>query len=137
MSRLARAWLDYRRESRRGMRSDQNPVAFLAFYSRDDAAAGSAIASGSQQTTVKAMSHLIAASRSALGPKLARMGEHVEGRTRRKRHRSNTSPRCSGWMNVSKRADATYQSGPCRVWIKVRDPASIARGAAGAKREVE
>jgi bifunctional non-homologous end joining protein LigD len=27
---------------------------------------------------------------------------------------------------VSKRIDSTYQSGPCRVWIKVRDPASIA-----------
>jgi hypothetical protein len=27
---------------------------------------------------------------------------------------------------VSKRVDGTYQSGPCRVWIKVRDPASTA-----------
>jgi bifunctional non-homologous end joining protein LigD len=27
---------------------------------------------------------------------------------------------------VSKRIDGTYQSGPCRVWIKVRNPASIA-----------
>jgi bifunctional non-homologous end joining protein LigD len=27
---------------------------------------------------------------------------------------------------VSKRVDSTYQSGPCRVWIKVRNPASIA-----------
>jgi bifunctional non-homologous end joining protein LigD len=27
---------------------------------------------------------------------------------------------------VSKRIDSTYQSGPCRVWIKVRNPASIA-----------
>jgi ATP-dependent DNA ligase len=27
---------------------------------------------------------------------------------------------------VSKRIDSTYQSGPCRVWIKVRSPASIA-----------
>jgi ATP-dependent DNA ligase len=27
---------------------------------------------------------------------------------------------------VSKRMDGTYQSGPCRVWIKVRNPASIA-----------
>jgi bifunctional non-homologous end joining protein LigD len=27
---------------------------------------------------------------------------------------------------VSKRVDGTYQSGPCRVWIKVRNPASIA-----------
>jgi bifunctional non-homologous end joining protein LigD len=26
---------------------------------------------------------------------------------------------------VSKRIDSTYQSGPCRVWIKVRNPASI------------
>jgi bifunctional non-homologous end joining protein LigD len=27
---------------------------------------------------------------------------------------------------VSKKADGTYRSGPCRVWIKVRNPASIA-----------
>jgi ATP dependent DNA ligase domain len=27
---------------------------------------------------------------------------------------------------VSKRIDSTYQSGPCRVWIKVRNPAGIA-----------
>jgi hypothetical protein len=27
---------------------------------------------------------------------------------------------------VSKRIDGTYRSGPCSVWIKVRDPASIA-----------
>jgi bifunctional non-homologous end joining protein LigD len=27
---------------------------------------------------------------------------------------------------VSKKIDCTYQSGPCRVWIKVRNPASIA-----------
>jgi bifunctional non-homologous end joining protein LigD len=27
---------------------------------------------------------------------------------------------------VSKRIDSTYQSGPCLVWIKVRNPASIA-----------
>jgi bifunctional non-homologous end joining protein LigD len=27
---------------------------------------------------------------------------------------------------VSKTVDGTYQSGPCRVWIKVRNPASIA-----------
>jgi bifunctional non-homologous end joining protein LigD len=27
---------------------------------------------------------------------------------------------------VSKRVDGTYRSGPCRVWIKVRNPASIA-----------
>jgi len=27
---------------------------------------------------------------------------------------------------VSKRVDGTYQSGPCRVWIKVRNPASVA-----------
>jgi hypothetical protein len=27
---------------------------------------------------------------------------------------------------VSKRIDSTYQSDPCRVWIKVRNPASIA-----------
>jgi bifunctional non-homologous end joining protein LigD len=27
---------------------------------------------------------------------------------------------------VSKRADGTYRSGPCSVWIKVRNPASIA-----------
>jgi bifunctional non-homologous end joining protein LigD len=26
----------------------------------------------------------------------------------------------------SKRIESTYQSGPCRVWIKVRNPASIA-----------
>jgi bifunctional non-homologous end joining protein LigD len=26
---------------------------------------------------------------------------------------------------VSKKVDSTYQSGPCRVWIKVRNPASI------------
>jgi bifunctional non-homologous end joining protein LigD len=27
---------------------------------------------------------------------------------------------------VSKKVDAAYQSGPCRVWIKVRNPASLA-----------
>jgi hypothetical protein len=27
---------------------------------------------------------------------------------------------------VSKKVDGTYQSGPCRVWIKVRNPASVA-----------
>jgi hypothetical protein len=27
---------------------------------------------------------------------------------------------------VSKRIDGTYRSGPCSVWIKVRNPASIA-----------
>jgi bifunctional non-homologous end joining protein LigD len=27
---------------------------------------------------------------------------------------------------VSKRVDGTYRSGPCRVWIRVRNPASIA-----------
>jgi bifunctional non-homologous end joining protein LigD len=27
---------------------------------------------------------------------------------------------------VSKRIDSTYQCGPCRVWIKVRNPASVA-----------
>jgi ATP-dependent DNA ligase len=27
---------------------------------------------------------------------------------------------------VSKRVDGTYRSGPCRVWIKVHNPASIA-----------
>jgi bifunctional non-homologous end joining protein LigD len=27
---------------------------------------------------------------------------------------------------VSKKVDGTYCSGPCRVWIKVRNPASIA-----------
>jgi hypothetical protein len=27
---------------------------------------------------------------------------------------------------VSKKIDSTYQSGPCRVWIKARNPASIA-----------
>jgi ATP-dependent DNA ligase len=27
---------------------------------------------------------------------------------------------------VSKNVDDTYQSGPCRIWIKVRNPASIA-----------
>jgi bifunctional non-homologous end joining protein LigD len=27
---------------------------------------------------------------------------------------------------VSKRVDGTYRSGPCRLWIKVRNPASIA-----------
>ena len=27
---------------------------------------------------------------------------------------------------VSKRVDGTYRSGPCSVWIKVRNPASIA-----------
>jgi bifunctional non-homologous end joining protein LigD len=26
---------------------------------------------------------------------------------------------------VSKKVDGSYQSGPCRVWIKVRNPASI------------
>ena len=27
---------------------------------------------------------------------------------------------------VSKKIDSTYRSGPCRVWIKVRNPANIA-----------
>jgi bifunctional non-homologous end joining protein LigD len=27
---------------------------------------------------------------------------------------------------VSKKVDGSYQSGPCRVWIKVRNPASVA-----------
>jgi bifunctional non-homologous end joining protein LigD len=27
---------------------------------------------------------------------------------------------------VSKKVDGTYRSGPCRVWTKVRNPASIA-----------
>jgi bifunctional non-homologous end joining protein LigD len=27
---------------------------------------------------------------------------------------------------VSKKVDGAYQSGPCRVWIKIRNPASIA-----------
>jgi ATP-dependent DNA ligase len=27
---------------------------------------------------------------------------------------------------VSKKVDGTYRSGPCAVWIKVRNPASIA-----------
>jgi ATP-dependent DNA ligase len=27
---------------------------------------------------------------------------------------------------ASKKVDGTYRSGPCRVWIKVRNPASIA-----------
>ena len=27
---------------------------------------------------------------------------------------------------VSKRADGAYRSGPCAVWIKVRNPASVA-----------
>ena len=27
---------------------------------------------------------------------------------------------------VSKKIDGTYRSGPCRVWIKVRNPASVA-----------
>jgi ATP-dependent DNA ligase len=30
---------------------------------------------------------------------------------------------------VSKKVDNTYQSGPCRVWIKVRNLACIARAA--------
>jgi ATP-dependent DNA ligase len=37
---------------------------------------------------------------------------------------------------VSKRVDGAYRSGPCPVWIKVRNPASN-RSAAGAQREVE
>jgi hypothetical protein len=50
---------------------------------------------------------------------------------------TNTSPRTAlvvfahaCWLGaegiVSKRVDSTYRSGPCRVWIKVRNPASIA-----------
>jgi ATP-dependent DNA ligase len=35
---------------------------------------------------------------------------------------------------VSKKVDSTYRSGRCSVWIKIRNPASIA---AGAQREVE
>ncbi len=27
---------------------------------------------------------------------------------------------------VSKKVDSTYRSGPCRAWIKVRNPASVA-----------
>jgi hypothetical protein len=27
---------------------------------------------------------------------------------------------------VSKKVDSTYRSGPCRVWIKIRNPATIA-----------
>jgi len=27
---------------------------------------------------------------------------------------------------MSKKIDSTYRSGPCRVWIKVRNPGSIA-----------
>jgi len=27
---------------------------------------------------------------------------------------------------ISKKVDGTYRSGPCPVWIKVRNPASIA-----------
>jgi bifunctional non-homologous end joining protein LigD len=27
---------------------------------------------------------------------------------------------------VSKKVDSTYRSGPCRVWVKVRNPASLA-----------
>jgi bifunctional non-homologous end joining protein LigD len=27
---------------------------------------------------------------------------------------------------VSKKIDGAYQSGPCRVWVKVRNPASVA-----------
>jgi ATP-dependent DNA ligase len=30
---------------------------------------------------------------------------------------------------VSKKIDSTYRSGPCRVWIKVRNPATAAVGA--------
>jgi ATP-dependent DNA ligase len=26
---------------------------------------------------------------------------------------------------VSKKVDGTYRSGPCRAWIKVRNPASV------------
>jgi hypothetical protein len=29
---------------------------------------------------------------------------------------------------VSKRIDSIYRSGPCRVWIKVRNPASLCSG---------
>jgi ATP-dependent DNA ligase len=32
--------------------------------------------------------------------------------------------RCRG--HRSKKVDSTYRSGPCRVWIKVRNPAGIA-----------
>jgi bifunctional non-homologous end joining protein LigD len=34
---------------------------------------------------------------------------------------------------VSKRADGTYRSGPCAVWIKVRNPASIAVNGSAAR----
>jgi bifunctional non-homologous end joining protein LigD len=34
---------------------------------------------------------------------------------------------------VSKRVDGTYRSGPCRLWIKVRNPASIAVQLSGAR----
>jgi ATP-dependent DNA ligase len=35
---------------------------------------------------------------------------------------------CRLWAGgiVSKKVDGAYQSGPCRFWIKVRNPASIA-----------
>jgi ATP-dependent DNA ligase len=36
---------------------------------------------------------------------------------------------------VSKKVDGAYQSGPCRVWIKVRNPARIAVQA-GAQRDL-
>jgi bifunctional non-homologous end joining protein LigD len=34
---------------------------------------------------------------------------------------------------VSKRVDGTYRSGPCRVWIKVRNPASMPCSGRGAR----
>jgi ATP-dependent DNA ligase len=35
---------------------------------------------------------------------------------------------------VSKKVDGAYQSGPCRVWIKGRNPASIAAQREGSEK---
>jgi hypothetical protein len=41
---------------------------------------------------------------------------------------NGTNRLAAGWQEaiVSKRIDGTYRSGPCSVWIKVRNPASVA-----------
>jgi ATP-dependent DNA ligase len=39
---------------------------------------------------------------------------------------SSTASRLGAEGIVSKRIDGTYRSGPCPVWIRVRNPASVA-----------
>jgi len=43
-----------------------------------------------------------------------------------RRRRPSPRTRLGAEGIVSKRIDGTYRSGPCPVWIKVRNPASVA-----------